>query len=76
MHKARNLVLQDTGKPLKEVFLVFVNLENPFPFNSPDDNVVKGAWGVYGGLVRHGCQIWDSYLFVNKEITSLLPSIP
>jgi len=66
----RNLPLQKPGQPLKKIFPVFVILENPFPFDSSDDNVMQGAGGVYAGLAGVAVQIPGSRSLLNKETTS------
>jgi hypothetical protein len=53
---------QEIGEPVKEILAICVIPKNLSAFNSADDNVVKGAGGIYSGFSRHGrkCSRSDS----------------
>jgi hypothetical protein len=45
---------QEIGEPVQEILAVCVIPKNLSAFNSADDNVVKGAGGIYSSFSRHG----------------------
>ena len=66
----RSHLPQKTGQSLKKILSVFFILENPFPFDSSDNNMMQGTRGVNAGLAWHALQILGSCSLVNKETTS------
>jgi len=68
-HRGAILLLQKTGQPFKEIYPVFIILENPSALDSSDDDMMQGARGIYAGLAGHAFQITSSRLHISKETT-------
>jgi hypothetical protein len=49
-----NHLLEEAGQPLKKILPVFVSLENPFPFDPSDHDMMQGTGGVNAGLPSSG----------------------